>query len=49
MQNNQVSDDDQAPGSDVDLVGWFRGQEFPLKLGLSTFLCLLATIAIILR
>jgi hypothetical protein len=44
MQNNQVSDEDQAPD-----VGWFRGQELPLQLGLATFLYLAATISIILR
>ena len=44
MQNNQVSDDDQAPR-----VGWFRDQKLPLQLDLATFLYLLATIAIIMR
>ena len=37
MENNQVANDDQAPN-----VGWFRGQELALQLGLATFLCLAA-------
>ena len=37
MENNQVANDDQAPN-----VGWFRGQELPLQLGLATVLCLAA-------
>ena len=39
MENNQVADDDQAPN-----VGWSRGQESALQLGLATFLCLAAAI-----
>ena len=37
MENNQVANDDQTPN-----VGWFRGQELALQLGLATFLCLAA-------
>ena len=36
MENNQVANDDQVN------VGWFRGQELALQLGLATFLCLAA-------
>ena len=37
MENNQVTNDDQAPN-----VGWFRGPELALRLALATFLCLTA-------
>ena len=37
MENNQVANDDQALN-----VGWFRGQELALQLGLATFFCLAA-------
>ena len=39
METNQVANHEQAPN-----VGWFRGQELPLKLGLVTFLCLAVAI-----
>ena len=39
MENNQVANDDQAPN-----VGWSRGQESAIQLGLATFLCLAAAI-----
>ena len=39
MENNQDANGDQAPN-----VGWSRGQESALQLGLATFLCLAAAI-----